>query len=279
MAKRNALGKGLSSILGDMDEIYNKELGLNPNTNQEISLELIKTNPHQPRKYFDENSLNELANSIKEYGLLQPIIVYQKEDFYILVAGERRFRACQKLKMSSIKALIADINEEKLRELALIENIQRENLNPIELAHSYKELIDHYNITQEELSFKIHKSRPQITNTLRLLSLDEKTQNLIAEGKISQGHAKVMVGLDKKNEKLVLNTILGQKLNVQETEKLIQNIKKIGDSEEIKPLNDELYELKNKFKKIGIDSKARQNRITLYLDDIEKIKKLNKILE
>ncbi|MCH3853213.1 ParB/RepB/Spo0J family partition protein, partial [Campylobacter jejuni] len=135
----------------------------------------------------DEAALNELANSIKEHGLIQPIIVLKKNDSFILVAGERRLRATQILGKENILAFVSDSDESKLRELALIENIQRENLNPIELANSYKDLIEVYNITQENLAELIHKSRTQITNTLRLLNLDPKTQDLIASGKISQG--------------------------------------------------------------------------------------------
>lgn len=275
MAKKGGLGKGLSSLIGDMDEVYNKELGLSKSEVREIALENIKPNPFQPRKHFDEEALNELANSIKEYGLIQPIIVLEKDDYFVIVAGERRFRAAELLGFESIKALICDASEEKLRELALIENIQRENLNPIELANSYKDLIEVYQITQENLANIIHKSRTQITNTLRLLNLDEKTQKLIIEGKISQGHAKVLVGLDKNNEKLVVDSIIGQKLNVRDTEKIVQKIKnKVEDKE----FDNEMEKLLMLLKKSGFECKNKNAELTIRLTSVDKIKKLAQVL-
>ncbi|TQR30329.1 chromosome partitioning protein ParB [Campylobacter sp. MIT 99-7217] len=280
MAKKGGLakGKGLADLLGDMNETYSKELGLDLNRVEEISLEDISPNPFQPRKNFDEQSLEELAASIKEYGLIQPIILLKKhENSYILVAGERRFRACKILQMPTIKAVIAKIDENKLRELALIENIQRENLNPIELANSYKDLIEEHNITQEDLAGLIHKSRSQITNTLRLLNLDEKTQELIAQGKISQGHAKVIVGLEKKDEKMVVDTILGQKLNVRETEKIVQKMKNKSHTLVDENFNQEFDKFKKHLDKLNIKYKVQDTQITLSLNDIEKIREINKL--
>ncbi|ELZ6489112.1 ParB/RepB/Spo0J family partition protein, partial [Campylobacter jejuni] len=184
--------RGLSSLISDMDTVYNKELGFDKNQSTMIEIDQISPNPFQPRKNFDQEALDELANSIKEFGLIQPIIVFKKNNKFILIAGERRLRAVKALGKKEILAFIADIDENKLRELALIENIQRENLNPIELANSYKDLMQVHKITQENLAELIHKSRTQITNTLRLLNLDIRTQELIASGKISQGHAKVL---------------------------------------------------------------------------------------
>ena len=149
------------------------------------------------RQSFDEEALRQLSESIARHGLIQPIIVIQKAVSYVLIAGERRLRATKLLGESTIKAVVADIKSQNLRELALIENIQREDLNPIELAKSYKELIGEYRITQEELADIIKKSRTQITNTLRLLNLCSEVQDAISADKISQGHAKIMVGLEK----------------------------------------------------------------------------------
>ncbi len=140
----------------------------------------------------------------------------------MLLAGERRLRASKLVGLTTIKAIVADIESKNLRELALIENIQREDLNPIELAIAYKELIEEYKITQDGLSEIIHKSRTQITNTIRLLSLSQQTKNYLAEGVLSQGHAKVLVGLEAKDEETIVNTILGQKLSVRETETLVR---------------------------------------------------------
>lgn len=273
--------KGLSSLIGDMDRVYSKELGLDEKQVLQIPLELIKENPFQPRKHFDKEALEELAQSIQSYGLIQPVILLRKNDEeFILVAGERRLRACKLLNQKNIKAIVSDESEEKLRELALIENIQRQDLNPIDLANSYKELIDYHKITQDELAKIIHKSRPQITNTLRLLNLSKETQDLIAQGKISQGHAKTLIGLSSKDEKMVVDTIIGQKLNTKETEKIIQNIKKPQKNfkkEEIH-FSKELETIKKFLSKLGIDSKVKDANLILKLNDLEKIKKLSNIL-
>lgn len=277
MAKRKALGRGLESLLGDAAEAYSKELGFSVGGVQQIEIALIETNPFQPRKNFDEEALQELANSIEEFGLIQPIIVLKKgEDSYILIAGERRLRATKMLGNTEIKAVILDTDESKLRELALIENIQREDLNPIELAHSYKDLIEALDITQEGLAQYIHKSRTQVTNTLRLLNLDEHTQKLIMEGKITQGHAKILVGLDKDDEKMVVDTILGQKLNVRDTEKIIQKMKK---NEKVVAFDEkwqkEFETLQKHLRKLDIPYKIKNSQITLHLHNIDKIKELN----
>ncbi|MDP8534213.1 ParB/RepB/Spo0J family partition protein [Campylobacter coli] len=269
--------RGLSTLMGDVGEVYSRELGLDKNQVSLVEISKITPNPFQPRKTFDEAALNELANSIKEHGLIQPIIVLKKNDSFILVAGERRLRATQILGKENILAFVSDSDESKLRELALIENIQRENLNPIELANSYKDLIEVYNITQENLAELIHKSRTQITNTLRLLNLDPKTQDLIASGKISQGHAKVLVGLDKEDEKVLVDSILGQKLSVRDTERLVQKVKNKENTEDIE-FENSMQSLKQTLNKLGFASKNNKKELIIRLDNIEKIKKLTEIL-
>lgn len=269
--------RGLSTLMGDVGEVYSRELGLDKNQVSLIEISKITPNPFQPRKTFDEAALNELANSIKEHGLIQPIIVLKKNDSFILVAGERRLRATQILGKENILAFVSDSDESKLRELALIENIQRENLNPIELANSYKDLIEVYNITQENLAELIHKSRTQITNTLRLLNLDPKTQELIASGKISQGHAKVLVGLDKEDEKVLVDSILGQKLSVRDTERLVQKVKNKENTEDAE-FENSMQSLKQALNKLGFVSKNNKKELIIRLDNIEKIKKLTEIL-
>ncbi|EGA3472670.1 ParB/RepB/Spo0J family partition protein [Campylobacter coli] len=269
--------RGLSTLMGDVGEVYSRELGLDKNQVSLVEISKITPNPFQPRKTFDEAALNELANSIKEHGLIQPIIVLKKNDSFILVAGERRLRATQILGKENILAFVSDSDENKLRELALIENIQRENLNPIELANSYKDLIEVYNITQENLAELIHKSRTQITNTLRLLNLDPKTQDLIASGKISQGHAKVLVGLDKEDEKVLVDSILGQKLSVRDTERLVQKVKNKENTEDVE-FENSMQSLKQTLNKLGFASKNNKKELIIRLDNIEKIKKLTEIL-
>ncbi|HHD0214658.1 TPA: ParB/RepB/Spo0J family partition protein [Campylobacter jejuni] len=270
--------RGLSSLISDMDTVYSKELGFDKNQSTMIEIDQISPNPFQPRKNFDQEALDELANSIKEFGLIQPIIVFKKNNKFILIAGERRLRAVKALGKKEILAFIADINENKLRELALIENIQRENLNPIELANSYKDLMQVHKITQENLAELIHKSRTQITNTLRLLNLDIRTQELIASGKISQGHAKVLVGLDQKDEKMLVDSIIGQKLNVRDTEKIVKKIKN-NESLPNQEFEDEIKKLKQILNRFGFDCKNKNNDFVIHLENIDKIKKLIKMLE
>jgi len=230
-----ALGRGLGDILSEVEEAYEKDLSDIDSFElesqgarvEELRVDSITPNPFQPRKHFDEKALQELSQSIKEHGLLQPIVVIEKEEGYLLIAGERRLRAHQLAKLTTIKAIIADvdIDEARLRELALIENIQRENLNAIELANSYAELIEVHKITHDELSSIVHKSRSQITNTMRLLSLSGYAQKQVISGKISQGHAKVLVGLDEKKQKVIIDSIIGQKLSVRDAEKMVKNHK------------------------------------------------------
>ncbi|MBM0636544.1 ParB/RepB/Spo0J family partition protein [Campylobacter sp. VicNov18] len=269
--------RGLSTLISDMDTVYSKELGFDKNQSIMIRIDKIFPNPFQPRKNFDKEALEELANSIKEFGLIQPIIVFKKKDQFVLVAGERRLRAMKLLEEKEILAFIADIDESKLRELALIENIQRENLNPIELANSYKDLMQVYKITQENLAELIHKSRTQITNTLRLLNLDAKTQELIALGKISQGHAKVLVGLNKKHEKMLVDSIIGQKLNVRDTEKIVKKIKNNGDFTD-EEFDNEIKKLKQILNRLGFNCKNKHGDFIIYLENIDKIRQLTQIL-
>ncbi len=283
MAKKGGLGRGLEAILGDVELAYKAELNEgNSDMVKDIDLDLIVENPYQPRKNFDETALRELSESIKRHGLIQPIIVIEKDGGYMLIAGERRFRATKLLGESKIKAIVADIESQSLRELALIENIQREDLNPIELANSYRELIDEYKITQDGLANIIHKSRVQITNTMRLLSLSAVTQEYIKEGKLTQGHAKVIVGLEPNDEKTAVDTIIGQRLSVRETENLVKNLKNKLSPKTALKLDERYLErlanLKEIFSKFDVPVKIKGKKITIEFDDVADIDRLiNKI--
>jgi ParB family chromosome partitioning protein len=222
--KTQALGRGLGELLGEIEEAYDNEISPSKSI-LEIPLGNIKVNPYQPRKHFDERALQELADSIKQHGLLQPVVIAEQMDEYILIAGERRLRASKMAKTKTIKAVVVSATPEQMRELALIENIQREELNAIELAKSYEELITIHEITQDELSAIIHKSRSQITNTLRLLQLTPKAQKAIIEKQISAGHAKVMVNLSSKDQNVLVDSIIGQKLSVRDIEKMVKQFK------------------------------------------------------
>ncbi|RAZ38214.1 ParB/RepB/Spo0J family partition protein [Campylobacter hyointestinalis] len=272
-----ALGRGLSSILSDVEEAYDKEL--NRDLVKDIDIDKITPNPYQPRTYFDEEALSELSQSIEKHGLIQPIIVIQNENGYTLIAGERRLRATKMLGRSSIKAIVANLEDKNLRELALIENIQRENLSPIELANSYKELIEEYKITQEALSNIIKKSRTVITNTLRLLTLGDDTKKLIEDGKLTQGHAKIIVGLKKDDEKMVVDTIIGQRLNVRDTENLVKRLKNKSDKSSNldniqQDYNDNLSLLQAAFSNLGLNCKINKKKIVLNLKNTDEIKYL-----
>ncbi len=282
MAKtKKALGRGIGAILEDVEEAYRQDIEDKSNLIQDIGINDIIPNIYQPRTYFNEKALEELGQSIQKHGLLQPIIVVKKDEGYMLIAGERRLRASKLVGLHTIKAIIADIESENLRELALIENIQRENLNPIELAIAYHELIEQYKITHEELSNIIHKSRTQITNTLRLLNLTERTKQMICENKISQGHAKILVGLSNEDEENILNSIIGQKLSVRETEnivKLIKNKKSLKNTKKSVEKIAKIQEIVQEFKKIGIKSKLKDNKIIIeFSNENDVLKLLSKI--
>ena len=271
--KSQKLGRGLDALLGEIDEAYENE-GSQRDEIIEISLKDIRPNPYQPRRSFDENSLSELADSIKLDGLLQPIVVTEDLDGYVLIAGERRFRASKIAKLKKIRAIVLNSDEQKMRQFALIENIQREELNSIELANAYGELIKIHDLTHEELSSMIHKSRTHITNTLRLLQLSEKTQKALLEKKITAGHAKVIVGLDEKTQQLLVNSIVGQKLSVREVESMIKSMK--NDEEEQKKVRKEVQSfdfnlLENRFKDIGYKTKISKNKLTLEFNSQKEI--------
>ncbi|KAB0575846.1 ParB/RepB/Spo0J family partition protein [Helicobacter pullorum NCTC 12824] len=292
MAKKNAgLGRGLSAILGEVEEAYQNNLNDNSGLVVEIEIDKIKPNPLQPRKVFDNESLQELAASIQEHGLLQPILVYEdmdNSDEYFLIAGERRLRASKIAHKESIKAIIVDVQEEKLRELALIENIQREDLNPIDLAQSYKELIEDYGITHEELAKKLSKSRTQITNTLRLLELDKNVQKYVLENKISQGHAKVLVALPKEQQNIIANSIIGQKLSVHDTENLIRKLKEgqlqdkkipsLAQNRISSHSKEQLEKICKAIQKQNLNIKLQKNKIIVEFSNDEEVERFSKIL-
>ena len=279
MAKKKALGRGLSAVLGEVEQAYDNNLNDNSELVVELDIDLIKPNPLQPRKRFNESTLLELSNSIKEHGILQPILVYEENNEYFLIAGERRLRASKLANLSTMKAIVVDIKLEKLRELALIENIQREDLNPIDLATSYDALIKDYNITQDELAQKLQKSRTQITNTLSLLRLPKETQKLLIDGRISQGHAKVLVNLNGDDLNLAINSIVGQKLSVRETENLVKNIK-TKNKKTKKNINfiEDLNKIASFFKQNQFDTKISNNAITIKFKNKEKIDRFLEIL-
>ena len=282
-----ALGRGLGAILEEVGQAYDSEMGsasYEGDAIREIDVEQISPNPYQPRKTFNQEALQELSESISRHGLLQPIVVIEKDDGYLLVAGERRLRAHKLAGLETIKCVVADvdIDEVKLRELALIENIQREDLNAIELAHSYDELIKVYDITHDELSSVVNKSRSQITNTLRLLSLSSYVQDKLISGIISQGHAKVLVGFNEKEQKILVDTIIGQKLSVRESELLAKKKKSIEDEKSFASVPKKDSFVGNYVKKIKeqlpFDFKVKNNALEINFKNPEEIEKFLNML-
>lgn len=260
MAKKH-LGRGLNDLLGETEKAYTDALNDQTGMVCELEIDSIIPNPMQPRKTFDPQALQELSDSIREYGILQPILVCENNadsDSYVLVSGERRLRAAKLAGQSSIKAIIIDVAVwDELRELALIENIQREDLNPLELAQCYKELIDKYHFTHDQLAQKVAKSRAQITNTLRLLNLEESVAEAVLENKISQGHAKSIASLKPQAQQKIAKRVMDERLSVRETEDSIRKLRQAPhekewiDTQELKLITQKLGEKGIAFKATG----------------------------
>lgn len=224
MAMKKGLGKGLDSMIpekktkAEMKEAQDKSLA-------EIKISEIDPNMGQPRKKFDEDELLELAESIKIHGVIQPIILTKRGKRYEIIAGERRWRASKLAGLVKIPAVIREYTDKEIMEVSLIENIQRQDLNPIEEALAFKNLIDEYKMKQDDLAERVSKSRSAITNALRLLKLDDKVKAMLAEGLISTGHARALLAVEDKNKQQILATkIFDEKLSVRETEKLVKQI-------------------------------------------------------
>ena len=228
--KKQALGRGLSALLKESSHVISatdKNADKVVGSIIEIGLDLIDVNPYQPRTYFDEEALIELANSIKELGVIQPITVRKLDgNKFQLVSGERRFRASKLIGNKKIPAYIRLANDQEMLEMALVENIQRKNLDPIEVALSYQRLIDEIQLTQEELSIRVGKKRSTVTNYLRLLKLDPILQTGMRDGFISMGHGRAMINIQNTEDQLAIyEKILSEKLSVRQTEDLVKNLK------------------------------------------------------
>ena len=236
--KKQALGRGLSALLKDTSSNVKNNDDVVGNI-IEIALETIQVNPYQPRTYFDEDTLSELATSIRELGVIQPITVRKLGDTYQLVSGERRFRASKLIGNKTIPAYIRTANDQEMLEMALVENIQRKNLDPIEIALSYQRLIDEIQLTQENLSTRVGKKRSTVANYLRLLKLDPILQTGMRDGFISMGHGRALINVSDSNDQLsIYKKILKDKLSVRQTEELVKNLK--GNTSQSKSVNKKL---------------------------------------
>ena len=282
--KKKALGKGLEELFSsevlDFDTFESNIMENTPaNDVKEIPVNEIRPNPYQPRKTFNEEALNELAESIKNYGVFQPIIVKKSIKGYDLIAGERRLRASKMAGLDKIPAIVKDFSDDEMREIALLENIQRENLTAIELAWAYKGIIDNLDIRQEDLALKIGKSRSHITNTLGLLNLPEEVQKMILNGELSMGHARVLSKMEDESKITDLaKKIINEGLSVHEIENISKN-------EEIKkriPItrrnkDTDYTNIENELRDIlGTRVKVENKKINIYFENVND---LNRILE
>ena len=290
MAKRSSgLGRGLDAIFLDNTLVENtteKE-----NTISTLKISLVDPKSDQPRKYFDKEALEELCNSIKENGLLQPILVREYGDAgrYQIIAGERRFRACKLAGLTEIPAIVLDRDDRAAAQIALIENIQREDLNPLEEALAYKSLKEEYNMTQEELSERIGKSRSAIANSMRLLDLPEEILTMVAARELSAGHARTLLGVKDTEDMILLAQFAAEHdLSVRQLEEEVKKINKkkkpVEEEEEVvAPVVDYFREMELRIqrqlgRKVKIESKGKKKTLTLYYEDNEDLDELLKTI-
>lgn len=246
-AKGRGLGKGLDALIPSAQTPKKTAKEANPETSGEKGAEVlvkitkVEPNREQPRKNFDEDALQELADSIKQFGLLQPILVQDRKTYYEIIAGERRWRAAKLAGLKEVPVIIKTFTEQEIVEISLIENIQREDLNPIEEALAYKRLLTEFRLTQDEVAERVSKSRTTVTNSMRLLKLDEKVQQMIIDDMITTGHARALIGIEDKNTQYELaQKIFDEKLNVREVEKLVKSIQSPKPKKEPKKISESL---------------------------------------
>ncbi len=263
MAKKKGmggLGKGLDLLIPSEVEEVKEEVQKDVVV---LKTSMIEPNREQPRKKFDEEALEELSASIKQYGIIQPIVVCKKDDYYQIIAGERRWRAAKKAGLKEVPVVIKEYSEKEIAEISLIENIQREDLNPIEEAQSYKKLIDDYKLTQDELAKRVSKSRTVITNAMRLLKLHEEVQKMLVDGALSAGHARALLGIENKEKQLKLaKDIVEKSLSVRQTEDLVKDLSEGKKKKDTKKKDDMAFVYKDLEKKMGaaLGTKVKINR-------------------
>lgn len=285
--KKKGLGKGLDSLIPDNKSmksvtsektVESKEDAAAKSGVQVMKINEVEPNRDQPRKNFDEDALLELSDSIKQFGVLQPLLVRKRKDYYEIIAGERRWRAAKLAGVKEVPVIEKEYTDQEILEIGLIENIQRENLNPIEEAIAYKRLLEEFNLKQDEVAERVSKSRTAVTNSMRLLKLSDKVQQMIIDDMISTGHARALLAIDDPELQYTLaNKIFDEKLSVRETEKLVKEIKNPKKPKEKKPVsNSFIYQdLEEKMKsvfgtKVSIASKGKGKgkiEIEYYSDD------------
>lgn len=271
--KKRGLGNGLNNLIpggNDIEESTNQpqivekvvEKIVEKKAETMVKLVDIEPNKEQPRSNFNEDALLELADSIKQFGVIQPLVVQKKDKYYKIIAGERRWRAAKIAGVKEVPVIIKDYSDEEVMEIALIENIQREDLNPIEEAQAYKRLLQEYNLKQDEIAEKLSKSRTAITNSMRLLKLADEVQQMVIDEMITSGHARALLAIEDKEKQILLaNQIFDEKLSVRETEKLVKAVINPKPKKEKEKYNDEVIytNIENKIKTI-VGSNVSINR-------------------
>lgn len=233
-AKKGGLGKGLDSLITDK---VNKPVATSRTSDEKVidevyvNINKVEPNREQPRKNFDEDALLELSESIKQFGVLQPLLVQDKKDYYEIIAGERRWRAAKLAGLKEVPVIIKELTEQEVVEISLIENIQREDLNPIEEAIAYKRLLTEFNLKQDEVAERVSKSRTAVTNSMRLLKLNDQVQQMVIDDMITTGHARALLGIDDSEKQYIIaQKIFDEKLSVRETEKLVKKLQQEKDN-------------------------------------------------
>ena len=284
--KRRALGKGLEELFNNEQLDLNKfEKEIVATTPKEeiiqVKLEDLRPNPYQPRKVFDEEKLEELSSSIKEHGVFQPIIIKKSVKGYEIIAGERRAKASKKAGLETIPAIVRDFTDEEMMEIALLENLQRENLNSIEEAGAYKKLLENLGITQEELAKKLGKSRSHITNMIGLLSLPLEVKDMIADNKISMSHARVLSKIEEKDKVLELAyKIIDENLNVRDLEEISKNSEIVKrHKNEKRKTNDYQYIEEQLCEKLGTKVRVKNNKIEISFNNTNDLNRILEILD
>lgn len=283
---KKGLGKGLAALLPEENDLKINE-SINENKILEVKINQIEPNKNQPRKNFDDEKLLKLSESIKANGIIQPIIVKKEKEIYRIIAGERRWRAARLAGLTHVPVIIKDMSDDKLLETALIENLQREDLNPIEEAEAYERLLNEYNMTQEQLSLIVGKSRPAIANALRLLNLGDKVKGYIISGEITSGHARALVAIEDKELQIkIAEEIIKNDLSVRETEKLVKRLlnEKRENKKSRNDMQEEYINIEDRLKhilgtKVKLMHGKNKGKILIEYYSVDELERLLNIME
>ncbi len=295
VAKKGGLGKGLDSLIPSggtrkSEAKPKKEVVVEKVVKKEevmVKISEVEPNKDQPRKHFEEDALLELAESIKQFGIIQPLVVQKREHYYEIIAGERRWRAAKLAGLKEVPVIVKDYTEQEIVEISLIENIQRENLNPIEEAQAYRRLLNEFHLKQDEVAERVSKSRTAVTNMMRLLKLDERVQQMVINDMITSGHARALLGVEDKEMQLTLATrIFDEKLSVREVEKLVKELQAAKPEKKKREQDDDfIYQnIEEKIKsimgtKVSITHKNKKGKIEIAYYSNEELERLVELFE